>query len=293
MPIRLILSLLTLTGLALITGCQQESELSRLRKESPFVRQPQDSPQEILLVTCRVYRLQLPGHLDVTEMPFWKQHDPEDKKLADHNQPTGFSTDQIQICRKNGLHIAIAPLSHWSQLRDEIIDAGGTGLAETFSLFPDRATIARFPTFWLDQTTSVFVRDPNIAPRGLTLTPGDCAFWVNCEPLDSGSPPQNLRVKIVPVFHSAAFQPPSFADQPTMPPRKEPVLIPFDRLTIRGVLPRGYFVALATRPQGRPARTLGEIFLSQRQAADNLQMVLVLVPDVRTGSEVKTAGSAK
>ena len=288
MTSRCLQTLWVLICIFLATGCQ-EDEVSELTRQSPFKNAPPAPAEEILIVSCQSYPLELSGQVDVMALPFWNKHAlaEESGNISISAKPP-FSAGQLNLWRQNGLHVAVAPLDDWAQFRQELMDAGGLSMSSTISLLRRPTDVAEFPTSWVPQSTSVFITGSSGIPRGYTLSQGDCLFSVNCLPGREIPQPSSLYIKIVPEFHAAhsseRFDRDAFG---VLRRIIENPRIVFNQMTLEGQLSKGHFICIAAKTKPITAGNLGQLFLTRTEGTDNYQLVMILVPALQTGAEVR------
>jgi hypothetical protein len=289
LTVRCLQILWVLICIFLAAGCQEEDGISELTGQSPFKNAPSSPAEEILIVSCQGYPLELPGQVDVMALPFWSEHAlaQESGNISASATPA-FSAEQLNLWRQNGLHLAVAPLDDWAQFRQELMDAGGRSMSSTISLLRKPTDVAEFPAAWVPQSTSVFIIGSSGIPRGYTLSQGDCLFSVNCVPGREVPQPSSLYTKIVPEFHAAL--PSERFDRDAFGTLRRIIENPrmvFNQMTLEGQLPKDHFICIAAKTKPITAGNLGQLFLTRTEGTDNYQLVLILVPGLQTGAEVR------
>lgn len=273
--------------LVALWGCQQDDKIAQLRKENPFTNQPRPDPSSIVIVTCLISPMEVPGQVDITDLAFWKKHRlGPGAPTATNGIVSGFTPEQLANWNDNGLQIAIAPLSQWYEFRDLLTTKGAIESLGKITLFRNAYQPYELPAYWLEQARSVFVSTDQGELRGYTLTEGDCFFQINCSPGNRTSGSDIVYIKIVPVFRSVEAAR-DLLETPSGYIRQYPRIV-FDQLTVSGVLQNGFFICIAAKTQSDKADNLGDLFLTRNTGADNYQLLLTLAPRVQTAAEIKT-----
>ena len=278
---------LVLVGLALaLSGCGQDDQIAQMRRENPFTNLPAKDPSTILIVTCRFSPVALPGHVDITAMPFWKEH-----LLTAVKSPgiiSGFSPQQLAPWHNNGMQIAVAPLSRWNEFWDALVAKGAVESTGQIDVFHNASQAAEYAGYWVEQDQSVFVISPGSSLRGYTLTSGDCFFRVNCTPPPNtpASQVDNVYIKIAPVFRSAI--PAEQLVKTQVGYAREYPEIVFDQFTLSGILQNDYFICIAYKSQREVPNNLGRVFLARDSGADNYQLLLALAPQAQTADKIES-----
>ncbi|MBN1845071.1 MAG: hypothetical protein JW810_05270 [Sedimentisphaerales bacterium] len=273
--------------IGLCLGCRQDDELDRLIQESPFQNIPSEATDDLLIVTCQYLPLQLPGHVDVTQWPFWEKYD----ALAggtDLSRPVGFSAEQLRLWRENGCFVAVAPSTTWVELREQLQRVGGKTLAQTTALIRHPAEEVQFLAGWIFQPDSIYLWEGAATGRALTLPAGHCLFNVNCIPGLGGAQAKVFHLKIVPEVQAADPQDHFGTDEFGVLRRiRENPKIVFTRLALSGTLPIHHFVAIASRPDPQMAGKLGRLFFRRAEPEQNQQIIVLLLPMLQTGAQIK------
>ena len=288
--IRSLKTVLLLILASLIIGCNQDSAPEFL-EETPFRTPTELNTDEVIIVTCSFYPLELPGHIDITATEFWQNHDALGFKSslpANFLDQIGFPADILRTWQANGLYVALAEQDSWPRFRQELIALGATSQAQSTALFRNPIDVAKFPVFWFDQPTSLFISDTKGSARGYTLDNGDCAFAVNCILTPQNPLTQPVYINIAPEFHSFEHQSKFDRDNSGKLRRVvETPIVTFENLTLSGTLPQNYFIAIVTKPQPTPAGKLGQLFLTRNEGADRFQLAVIISPSVKTGKMLK------
>ncbi len=275
-------------------GCRQDDEVSQLIEESPFKNAALEDPGDILIVTCQFCPLEIPGHVDISRWPFWQQYNAlGSADRSGGSEPVGgFPVQELRLWQENGIQIAVAPMSSWSDFRQTVLRAGGRALSQSSALIRRPMDIAQFTAYWLDQARSVYITEGSGTGRALTLPAGDCVFAVNCIPGLGGRQAQEFHLKIVPEVYSV-LETERIAQDTSGDYRrvKERPRVEFDALSLSGTIPRGYYLVIVSVPEQTEAGTLGHIFLSRQIGGQNRQMVVVIAPDMQTGARIKSEWS--
>jgi len=273
-----------------LNGCRQDNEISQLIEESPFKNAPLENPGDILIVTCQFCPLEIPGHMDITGWPFWKQYNAQvSAGGGTSDSGGGFPVQQLRLWQENGFQVAVAPMVSWSDFRQTVLRSSGRALPQSSVLIRRPVDIAQFTAYWLDQDRSVFISEGRGSGRALTLPAGDCVFAVNCIPGLGGRQAKEFHIKIVPEVYSALETERIDQDESGDFHRvKERSKVAFDQLSLSGTIPRGYYMVIVSKPSLAKADTLGQIFLSRQIGGQNRQMALVIAPDMQTGARIKS-----
>ncbi len=290
MLVRSLIIIFLLSWASLILSCNQESAPEFL-EETPFRNPAEINTDEVIIVTCSFFPLELPGHIDITATEFWQNHDALEFKSslpANFLDQIGFSADILRTWQANGLYVAIAEQDSWPRFRQELASLGAASQTQSTALFRNLKDVAKFPVFWFDQPTSLFISETKGSARGYTFENGDCAFAVNCFLAPQNPLEQPIYINIAPEFHSFEHQSKFDRDKFGKLQRvvKTPI-ITFENLTLSGTLPQNYFIVLASKPQLTPAGKLGQLFLTRNEGADNFQLVVIISPSVKTGKMLK------
>ena len=278
---------LTLMLAALLSGCQ-EDPLARMHRENPFTSQDKQDPDTILFVTCNNMSMELPGHVNVPEQPFWHPYAlPIDNLSHVDGLVSGLTAEQVRTWHNNGISLALVPMSLWKTFVDDFVALGAERIPDKIALFRHPRQIAELPAYWIEQPRSVFVSDSNDAIRGYTLETGDCFFRINCVPLGKDRPVERLHIKIDPSFRLTEPIIEKADNKTGFVKRASDVI--FKQLTLSGVLRNGYFLIIAVRHNDDDRTgSLGRLFLSRTTGAENYQMVYLLAPSAQTATEIKT-----
>ena len=282
-----LLKIMTWVVLTLITGCAENEQLDELIEQSPFRNQSQSTPPERMFVTCNYYPLELPGLVDISAMPFWDKYN----ATGPGAPGVGLSLEMIKIWNRNGLKLAVAPLSAWPEFRDHLIEAGGVALPQTMTFIRNHTEVADLPTYVVEQPASVFVSGSNGSLRGYTLAEsenGECVFRVNAIPGRGNAVKDVLNLKIVPEFHSFLNRDRFIRDDDNELHRiRESPAVVFDQLTLSGTLPNDYFICIGPSTKDVIAGNLAQLFMTRKEGADNYQMMVVLVPSMQSTAQIK------
>lgn len=260
----------------LTAGCRQDDPLADLIADSPF-RDPlqQRSTKEVLLVTCQFQALEVPGHVAVTDFPFWPA------AQANSSDAPPLSPQLVDRWRANGLIVAAAPIEHWPSLRQGIVDAAGLMWRQGITTFRSAAELAEFPAYPNEKATPVFVFDAHGSPQGFTAPPGDCLFRMTCVPRTGLPSETDMRIKIVPLIAGTRQKHQFVKDQHRLRRVQHSPEIVFQELMLDAVIPTGYFICIAALPQATGPESLGERFLLRKRDGKNYQQIVVLVPEMR------------
>ncbi len=272
---------------ALLSGCQ-EDPLVRMRRENPFTSQDKQDPDTILFVTCNNMSMELPGHVNVPEEPFWCPYAlPIDNISPVDGLVSGLTAEQVRTWHNNDISLALVPMSLWKTFVDNFVALGAERIPDKIALFRRPSQVAELPAYWIEQPRSVFVSDSNGAIRGYTLESGDFFFRINCVPLGKDRPVETLHIKIDLSFRLTEPIIEKVDNKTGFIKRASDVI--FKQLTLSGVLRNGYFLTIAVRHDD-DSRTgsLGHLFLSRTTGAENHQMVYLLAPKAKTATEIKT-----
>ena len=268
--------LVAVTVLIVTAGCRQKDPLAELIADSPFRDQPQPhSAKDVLLVSCQFHSLELPGHVAVTDFPFWPA------AQVQTNDAAPLPPEIVARWRANGLIVATAPVDHWPSLRQGIVDAAGLMWRQAMAGFRSAADLAEFPAYPNEKSTPVFVFDAYGTPRGFTAPPGDCLFRMTCVPRTRLSSETDMRVKIVPLIAGSRQEHRFVKDQHRLRRVQQSPEIVFQELSLDAVIPNGYFICIAALPQSNGPESLGERFLLRQRDGKNYQQIVILVPEMR------------
>ena len=61
----------------------------------------------------------------------------------------------------------------------------------------------------------------------------------------------------------------------------------FDQLTLSGFLPSGHFICIGPAGADSTAGSLGQLFLTRKEGAENYQLLVILVPAVQSADQIK------
>lgn len=281
----------TLLVCLLAAGCSQQDPLADLAEQSPFKTNRPTPTEDVSLVICQFYPLQLPREVDITQSSFWLQQagsgvKPEGPKES--GSSLGFSAEQLRLWRYNGLHVVVAPFSAWPQFREQLVRAGGLAMPQRTSLLRNPWEVAEFRLRWLAEPGTLFLLDQDGTSRSYALPIGDCVLSVSCLLGPSDLPEATLHVRIVPEFHHARQQERFERDQFGRYQRvTKKSRVVFDQLALSGWLGPDYFIAIAAKPAENLAGSLGRVFLSRSDEAKNYQLLVVLVPALTSGQQIK------
>ncbi|MCK5269147.1 MAG: hypothetical protein KAJ46_00125 [Sedimentisphaerales bacterium] len=278
---------LTLILAALLSGCQ-EDPLARMRRENPFTSRDKQDPDTVLFVTCNNMSMELPGHVNVPEQPFWHPYAlPIDNLLPVDGLVSGLTAEQVRTWHNNDISLALVPMSLWKTFVDNFVALGAERIPDKIALFRRPSQVAELPAYWIEQSRSVFVSGSNGAIRGYTLETGDCFFRINCVPAGKNRPVETLHIKIDLSFRLSEPIIEKPDNKTGFIKRVSDVI--FKQLTLSGILRNGYFLTIAVR-HNNDSRTgsLGRLFLSRTTGAENYQMVYLLAPSAHTATEIKT-----
>ncbi|MBN1765426.1 MAG: hypothetical protein JW860_09240 [Sedimentisphaerales bacterium] len=273
---------------AFFAGCE-DAEMARLKEESPFkVDQPAD-PDRIIFVTCNYLPLELPGHVDVEELVFWRRNsfDPAERE-NNAGVESGFDTNMLRSWEQNGFILALAPIDQWQRFVEELDTLGAIRMPGRTALFRNARQVAEVFSYIQEVPTSVFVNDAGGRLRGYSLTNGECLFQVNCVPTEKKWPVESLYVKLAPMFRSPEYDGRVVQDEEYDQIRlvREPREVIFEQMTLAGRIKRGYFLVIAVK-QNEAANNLGKLFLARSRGAEDYQLVFLLTPDALNATEVK------
>lgn len=271
-------------------GCRQDDEISELIENSPFKTAALEIPSEILVVACQYCPLEMPGHVDITLWPFWKQYSALASPGSGHSPDSadGFPIQQLRLWQANGFLIAVAPMSSWPDFRQMVIQSGGKALPQSSALIRRPVDTARFAAYWLDKEQSVFISKGPGAGRALSLPVGDCALAVNCIPGLGGRRPEEFYLKIVPEVYSALEDQRINQTGPEDYFRvKENPKVTFDPLNLGGTIRSGEYIVIIRAPGTTATGTLGSLFFSRNTEGQNRQMIVVIAPGMQTGKKNK------
>ena len=278
-----------LTCALLVIGCQKKDELAELTRQSPFKTSQETEPRQILVVSCYCYPLELPGQVDVMALEFWKTlgNTPDRAGVGPHADAGIFPPDRLRLWRENGLHLSVVPLKQWDLLREELLRAGGVAHTQTVSLIRSPAQVVQFFAFWVELSPTIFVAGPSGPPRGYTLGQGDCLFSINCVPEQNTSSPDSFYLKIAPQFHAdQPYERIGYDEFGVLRRISETPVVVFDQLTLEASLPKNHFICLAADTSSSRTDNLGGLFLTRTEGTENYQLVLIILPDMQTGTEV-------
>jgi len=270
-------------------GCKSKSEMDDLLAQSPFKTQPRLTPGGLVLVSLEYHPLQLPGGVDVTAWSAWTEL--EASLAAGPAAPAAgvLNPQQVQLWRENGFYVVWAPRTAWPRLREQIVQAGGTAREQTTVYFRNSAEVARLPALWNDRAASCGVADGRGSLRVHTLEPSQAVFSLTCQPppADPQSQTAPIRFKIVPELYRPQRQERLELDETGKAQRwVEELKVSFESLALSVALRPDEFLMIAARPERTTAPTLGNLFLSRSQTAENYQWVAVLTPAVITARQV-------
>jgi hypothetical protein len=274
-----------------LPGCQQDDEISQLIEESPFNNSAAlDNPADILIVTCQFCPLELPGHVDITGWPFWEPFSVQRSSGPEASASGGgFPPQQIQLWQENGFLVGVVPMARWSEVRQMVLRSGGRALSQSSALIRRSVDIAEFNAYWLDQEKSIYVSEGMGAGRALTLSAGSCVFAVNCIPGLGGRQAREFHIKIVPEVQSAREQARIDQDESGGFRRiQERPKILFDHLMLSGTIPRGHFLVIAGGSGAAADGKLGSVFLRHQIGGLDRQLIVVIAPEMQTGTRIKS-----
>ena len=96
-------------------------------------------------------------------------------------------------------------------------------------------------------------------------------------------------LKIVPQFHAdQPYERIGYDEFGVLRRISETPVVVFDQLTLEGSLPKDHFICLAADKSSSRTDNIGGLFLTRTQGTENYQLVLIILPDMQTGTEVKT-----
>lgn len=271
------------------TGCQKDP-LEELAKQSPFHQMPAQPATDLLVLTCRCHTLLLGGQVDISSSDLFKRYGLGAGRSITDGGPAadralGSMDRQLGCWWNNGLAVAVAPLSEWNDLWEQILLLGGVQREDRTAIFRDATQSAPFETFAIERT-SVFVLDAKLNGRGYTLEAGRCAFRVNCQPWNVRAGEEAVYLSVAPVF--VGEQPRrTFAMDETGNYRltRQQEQQVFEELILEGTVKADQFICIAARTQNLEPGSLAEVFL-RGAGDDGGQIVLVLVPGIQTARQI-------
>jgi hypothetical protein len=246
LPLSIALSLL------LLTGCEN----SNLSQDNPF-NNPTKTYDKITILTCHGYLFELPEHVQVSQLPHW----PQSPDLLPKKHDPAIDQMTLDLWTKNGLKISGAPLTLWSQLGTELIQAGAKNLYENQFWLRNPREVAEFDTTWPEKQTSIFITDQNNQLHGYSADAGTGYFRFNASPILKFEKGKYLRFHILPIFRS----------------ENEKQIIVFKQLLLGGTMAPDSFIAITLSKKSEAIGNLGRNFLVNQQQG-NSQRILLLVP---------------
>ncbi len=306
-----------------ISGCEnpEKKEIEKWRRENPFTNMVRPNPDTIIIVTCRLYPLELPRTADITTTAFWKKYGlacpdtPPKNAVANLNQTSNaapdtnpgvnsnnsahanniansnihpFTDQQICLWHNNGLEIALAPLSEWGNFQNELLQLQAIQPPGTIHdvLLRNPTQAAEFVAANVNQPTALFAIGTNNILRGSTLENGTCLFKIYCCPVEDTPPINNIYVRITPAFRSYLQTSNIYARQlQGLPPAEN--VTDFNQLTINCKLPEGYFMCITRRANFNRPGNIGQTFLTYSTDHQDFQLVLLITPDARTARQMQ------
>jgi len=275
----------------LLAGCQPDDPAAQWRKENPFLDNPRSNPDDILIVTCDYYPMEVPDNIDITKSDFWSRYTlARETNLQPQGVVSGFSSRQIQLWQKNGLETALIPLSELQTIQAELQNKGGLHKKGTARkhLLRNPSQVAPCPGFWIGAAQSVFITDIEGALRGYTLENNDCLFRLNCIPMGNMPLTDKMYIKIVPTFGHVK-QPHTRVLEQYSPKQNSPVI--FDQLLLSGTIHKGYVFCIVSTNNLKNSGTLGNVFLRSKSSEPSeriFQLALFIMPNWQTASEMKS-----
>lgn len=261
-----------------MSGCQTTKDpIAELLADNPFDRPTEPLvTRDILLITCEIQSLELPGQVEVGDFPFWRKFAPD---------PNGQAQRSLSIRRRwraNGLLIATAPVAQWPLLRESIVAAQGTLRRQGSTTFSSATDIANLTAYRNESTTSIFLIGSAGPPHGFTIPVGQCGFRMSCAPRSNRSSGNDVQFRLVPTVTDIGKKRRFVQDEHGPRRINEDIELVFEELTFDGVLPAGYFICIAAKPESSGPANLGELFLARTSDGQSRQQIIVLVPKVQS-----------
>ena len=248
-------------------GCDSNSP-SPLQ-DNPFKDQA-DTLKTITILSCQGYVFELPDHVSLTQLEHW----PNPSESA-----TRIDQKTRDLWAQNGLSVAVAPISSWPQLREQLIRAGAHRVYDNQFWLRNPNELAEFDTAWLDSDISFFVAGHDRQLNGYSATAGTCLFRFNAAPLFTPGNQNQLRFNLVPVYRSEKKQTRvTHDDQNGYQIFREEQIIVFEQLLLTAAMDTESFIAITTSGKNEVIGNLGRYFLINRTEKGHAQRALFLAP---------------
>ena len=110
----------------------------------------------------------------------------------------------------------------------------------------------------------------------------------SCVPEQNTPNPDSFHLKIVPQYQAAySYERIGYDEFGALRRISENPLVVFDQLTLEGSLPKEHFICIAPDKSPRRTDSLGGLFLTRSAEGQNFQLVLLLLPEMQTGTRLK------